>query len=1736
MIEEKRTGTPFDKDVETIRRSHLPRILRNVLLATGVTILLTGIEIGILWIARLPLPGGAVIQRISDVLTHDSFLLLAPAVEFAVIFLIVTAVIKPLALLAYLRVVCTTQERYHELYIPYVQPEPHASQVILGVAGAGKTTMLHAYLRTVAQQRWAMLRGHARVPVYVPMKNYSLFLKLLRMRSQAGVTNAVESDSGERDASADELTKAITLLDFLYERDLPGMVHLRPYLKQLMAQGRLLLLCDGLDEINSSYRDAVCTELEYLLRSTNNRLLLTCRTVDYSAHARLKRLVDDGQLLCTEIHPLQHEQVREFVERSIQEQETNTQWRHTAGQIMEMIDHSRLRYYCANPMMLSTLMEIIEKIDVQRGRQIDTRGQLLREFVSQLIEREQKQPSWSRDRQHVVARGEVGGGWVLAGARRQHVVARGEVGGGWALAGILSGGQVTRRGAVITFLGEVACAARWAGERNAIQLPVSSVERRTDRNDLVEALSAWLDERQGSFVTGAVLQREPYDREELIQLLQFAENAGLIAISADGVLSFRHELIAEYLVAEYFCALDNRQRSPFLEKLLADAVHWSEPVAFWAGLLDDPESLAERLAMFGLNNPPYLLDALSLSLICVGVLWTPPQAERHHPIELPSSVGKALAITIRDADAREQLASIFTRCAGEGGQEIYNSLFSLLALDDIDRLLVLLDEEIVPAMLFNQLAAVVDDAAYETQVKRLIQLLGRLGEMAVTHAAELSQTVPGRSLRLRTAAIIILGRSNTQRAVEPLIARLSDFDPLIRERAVKALVRLGSGLALDRIIQELKNYSPTSFTRNIHSAALTILEHFLNQRATAREATELQRQRALEAILPVLSSHYALETQQQAVELLVRHAGTASEDSSKEKAVRMLIQSLSSADEAMRHNAVQVLQEVGHAATPILLAELERQPPEMVRMHIVAVFAHMRIPDPQALPYILPLLADPALGVQQQAASALRTYAPDSIPDLIKMVLFDASEVAATRAAQILGDIGTGTIEPVLQALQEIVPGRTRLLVYVLERVRDQRAVPALIALLAKPEIESLLAVSIVHVLSQYPDERVVSALISVLANPDVLLQEEAVNALSQLGEVALDKLVVALDVKEETATTTRIRRVLLSMAPFPGERLIDMLTLVSEAQAWQIMEVLLAKGSDAAQMLVTHLAHPDQRVQEYMRYTLTRMEGHIAVPALLEVLHRPALRPVVDELLRVYPQEAIPQLVSLLGESERGDASATVLSAFGPEVLPALVPGLDDPGDVAQERARSIILHLLRQMPEMLPRVVQLFSLVPSQRAHEGLLDLLTNDLTRPARSPFADTLVPTLLEGLEDARLIAGVSEALVRLVHKQGAYSDAALNGLFAALRLDERREGAKIALGNVGMQAIPGVMNLLTDTDQAVAYAAQQILREMRAVALPYIWAAYSDLSNPARREAALKTFASMPTMEIKDGLIGYLAGDELQDISMSLGLLLERISDEAALSRQDQAMIRALLEHVKTQAEERTAQRIIALLLLVGGSDVASHIAWGLYHYADHPNHRERLVRMFLLLGEEAEETLLEMLRYRATPAELLAEVVSVLGMMTPRQEAYEYARTLGNPASSMYQADMTYPERQAIALRALGGLLAGGHLNSSTLQRRQASSLYGSTEHELYSVLLGKPYGPLITRLENELRAAQYEHEKDRRELTIRMSLLERAKEELEEEYHELEERNLQLEALNRRLAESNQRLQQRLLQPRDDI
>src|SRR5436190_3430996 len=178
----------------------------------------------------------------------------------------------------------------------------------------------------------------------------------------------------------------------------------------------------------------------------------------------------------------------------------------------------------------------------------------------------------------------------------------------------------------------------------------------------------------------------------------------------------------------------------------------------------------------------------------------------------------------------------------------------------------------------------------------------------------------------------------------------------------------------------------------------------------------------------------------------------------------------------------------------------------------------------------------------------------------------------------------------------------------------------------------------------------------------------------------------------------------------------------------------------------------------------------------------------------------------------------------------------------MVQEHAHHIIITLVRQNPATLSHVVRLFGMTLPLRAHEALLEVLTNDLV--------DISVPALLDGLEDAHLIDDVSEALVRLARRRD-WQPAVLGGLLESLRNKKRRRGAETALIRAGALAVWSVGELITDQDQAVAHAAQHILCEIGAPALPFIWAAHGDTANRARREAAINIFHSMPTDAIKD---------------------------------------------------------------------------------------------------------------------------------------------------------------------------------------------------------------------------------------------------------------------------------------------
>ncbi|VFM96413.1 MAG: NACHT domain-containing protein [Candidatus Kentron sp. G] len=141
--------------------------------------------------------------------------------------------------------------------------------VILGAPGSGKTTLLKALASGVSQHQWPEWREL--VPVFVPLRAFS------RVPDQP------------------------ELYDWLAHQLLPaeyGIRHGEPLLKRLLAKGRLLLLLDGLDEVNAvdlpSLLDRVGAFLEEYGGEKGDacRILLTCREQNYD-------LMSDAVLLRT---------------------------------------------------------------------------------------------------------------------------------------------------------------------------------------------------------------------------------------------------------------------------------------------------------------------------------------------------------------------------------------------------------------------------------------------------------------------------------------------------------------------------------------------------------------------------------------------------------------------------------------------------------------------------------------------------------------------------------------------------------------------------------------------------------------------------------------------------------------------------------------------------------------------------------------------------------------------------------------------------------------------------------------------------------------------------------------------------------------------------------------------------------------------------------------------------------------------------------------------------------------------------------------------------------------------------------------------------------------------------------------------------------------------------------------------------------------------------------------------
>jgi hypothetical protein len=1557
--------------------------------------------------------------------------------------------------------------------------------LILGGPGSGKTANLKY---AVYQAVNASQLKTGKLPVLIQMKYYNGFLRNLRAASAepgpgAGAPNWNENAengvpqaptaAGEDEATRREPVEAEaptpgsapkdTLLAYLLddqheqkpqpgkEPELVGLQHLRHYLPRLVAQGRTVFLCDGMNELENDALAIVHAELTHLMQTTQNSVVMTCRELEYQEQELLKDLANNGAAIKM-LPPLTATDVAEIVKSHLQGQRTPGQippGETGIEEAQEQIRRLSQSYRETSPFVLMMLIQALKTPEAQ-ARSI-SRGRLLRLSVDQ------------RALIHEPA--------------------------------ALIFGDHPEAGQVKDFLSAVACTARRSGQRNAIQLVKDT--KFTTSAQLQDFLNVWLSDNE--------VDVSHYTQANIGKFLRIALDAGLITISNNGVLSFIHELIAEYFAAEYLRFIYHRNdpedelfwQSIYESEVLAAGL-WSEPIAIWAGLENQPKEIARFLmttidsycqqkGMDADGADFYHYHALALSLGCLGV-----RASDGLPEETLSYLKRSVLVK----EKHEQLALIFKRCADEGGVAVYQALLPYIHLPGLLDVLLNIHElyrekenSTILAMLFEYLEKAATIPACAEQTQALITLLGEIGRRGEETVRPRTQplTDVSRPAPLRAAAINILELIGNPEDIAPLIGYLHASDQEVIGSAISAVRSFGPELTLTLLEEEEAKLQDQAHAQT-RLNALRVLEGFLEAHPQRPSIAAGQMQTLITLIIRFLSACDQELTWLLAHQLLNEHIRKGPEEASL--VTICLLDVIDTPDPTQAEHIQQLLREnCLHVFETITNYWKTRQRREIAWKRIVLVLGS--VSDASVLAFLLQQLDEPAPGIQQALSTALSLQQGSTDPLLQALLAPTTTPYAIQVAGNALSQMGVSCIPSICEKLlnmpahAEATEAGLKCLIHLLGEWKQDGRIPpktegvvvrALVALfkwlIEDAQLHAPLAADVIPVMAHFRDQRVVSTLVKVLARPGILLEtiyEEALKGLSQLGEYAVDHLIEALNSPKETVLTKRVRQVLLEIAPFPREKLFAAFADTRTAIVQQVIWVFIANQQEAetVRFLVQCLLEngDDPPLFDTIQRTLTEMQPAYTMPYLIEVLGQPHWQ-VIKPLLRACPQPEIvlPLLLTDPADVQRYLLALEVLREefHYPSVLPWLMSGLAN--DQTREHTRRLIATMARTYDgNLLPDIVRLFNPAVAQpEPLPGPLPAVQRTLQELLTTELAENSLPALVLGLAEPPLREGCTHSLVTLAQVPQRQA-AVLQAVLHALRNPAQRLGAHQTLVKCGDKAAQPVCDLVRGNDQDLVREARIILAEMGAAAFPSI---YQLAHDPQYHAHAENIFHLIPIEIIAKGLLTYFASNDREKEATAFYLLALGIHDEQNARPGRASLTSALLAQTLEHADEDVCLRTLSTLLFFSKGR-RSHMAQQMVSalaQAPEAQAYTAYLRALALLGPDAADPLGLALHTPHVPENVRLAMIGTLGTLAEDEQVAAYVNSLAAGAGG------TVNGHRARGLRALGGLLAGGLYHEKRLEAiRESLSASSKAQDraafEFFEVLLGKRNLPEILRL-----------------------------------------------------------------------
>ncbi|WP_293136067.1 HEAT repeat domain-containing protein [Okeania sp. SIO3I5] len=629
----------------------------------------------------------------------------------------------------------------------------------------------------------------------------------------------------------------------------------------------------------------------------------------------------------------------------------------------------------------------------------------------------------------------------------------------------------------------------------------------------------------------------------------------LIQVGDDGQISFRHQLLQEYYVAERLLLRLSGLSDYELQWDYLNYLKWTEVVALMLGLVED-EGLAVRVVRLALEVDWFLGARL------VGEVQRRFQERMFAEVErleLPvllevylaeltksDAAVPGLILLLEDSDKYVRWSAVFA-IGKIGSETAIEGLIPLLKGSDsfVRRRAAEVLGEIGSESVIEELIPLLKDSDFEVR-RRAAEALGKIGSESVIE--ELIPLLKDSDSEVRRRTAEALGKISSETAIARLIPLLEDSEFNVFWRAAKALGEIGSESVIEELIPLLKNSD--SFVRRRAAEALgeiaseTAIEELIplledsefNVRWSTVEALgEIGSESVIEELIPLLKNSDSFVRWRAAEALGKIGSETAIEELiplledsefnvrwsttealgkiGSETAIKELIPLLEDSDSFVRWSAVEALIEIRReTGIPRLILLLEDSD-YYLRMR--AVEALGKVGSETAIPKLIPLLEHPDPYMGWRAGEALVKIASQTgIPKLIPLLEHSNYNVSWS-AAEALVKIGSQTaIEGLIPFLEDSNSNVSMKAAVALGEIGSETAIPKLIPLLENSESNVRWRAAIA--LGKIGSETAVEGLIPLLKDSEYNVRSSAAEALGKVGsETAIEGLIPLLEDSE---------------------------------------------------------------------------------------------------------------------------------------------------------------------------------------------------------------------------------------------------------------------------------------------------------------------------------------------------------------------------------------------------------------------------------------------------------------------------------------------------------------------------------------------------------------------------------------------------------------------------------------------